>query len=277
MFEFLRRKLTPQPGGDTPPEGKGMIQTLPGGGVLLNLERCWWAIETGGGGRQVISSAAGREVFAEEDHLQSIRGAFLRQGNESEEQRALQYALEHQTPLIVIFPAKARVRGEAIQLLEDHLKRRLKVESTDFDLFKLYTGPVRSEGEKFCRKFRGKRGEQVALNLSGEGLRYLHYDPNVKDVAIDALDPAWPVSPMSETLVELAERRIRGMDPGYFRRLRDGIEAGLLLVYLPEDRSHRLPIYATVGRLLDGAPGGGIDLDSPGVIRIHRTAANREH
>lgn len=271
MFDFIRRKFS---GGDAEsglPEGKGIAQPLPGGGVILNLEKCWWAVETGGGGRLVVPSAAGHEVFSEDDHLKAIRATFLRLGNESHEHRALQYALEHQTPLVLLFPSKPRVRGEVLQMLEEHLKRRFKVESTDFDLFKIYTGPVRPGGEKFCRKFRGKRGEQVALNLSGEGLRYLHYDPDVKDVVIDALDGDWPVSPMSETLVELAERRIRGMDPAYFRRLRDGIESGLLLVYLPEEKSFRLPIFGTVGRLLERAPGGAIDLDAPGVVRVYRT------
>ena len=276
MFEFIRRKFTGDGADSQASDGNGIVQMVPGGVVVMNLEKCWWVVETGGGGRQILPSASGHEVFSEEDHLKGIRAVFLRMGQESQEQRALQHALDSQTPLVIIFPSKPRVRGEVLQLLEEYLKRRLKVESTDFELFKLYTGPVRPGGEKFCRKFRGKRGEQVALNLSGEGLRYLHYDPDVKDVVLDALDSDWPVSPMSETLVELAERRIRGMDPAYFRRMRDGIAAGLLLVYLPEERAQRLPIFGTAGRLLDRAPGGGIDLDGPGVLRLHRTRPGLE-
>ena len=276
MFEFIRRKFAGDGADQQMPDGNGIVQVLPGGAVVMNLEKCWWVVETGGGGRQVVPSASGHEVFSEDDHLKAIRAVFLRMGAESQEQRALQHALDAQTPLVLIFPSKARVRGEVLQMLEEFLKRRLKVESTEFELFKLYTGPVRPGGEKFCRKFRGKRGEQVAINLSGEGLRYLHYDPDVKDVVLDALDPDWPVSPMSETLVELTERRIRGMDPAYFRRLREGIAAGLLLVYLPEEKAQRMPIFGTAGRLLDGAPGGAIDLDGPGVVRLYRTRPNAE-
>jgi len=102
------------------------------------------------------------------------------------------------------------------------------------------------------------------------------FSRNAYYFVLDALDSDWPVSPMSETLVELAERRIRGMDPAYFRRMRDGIAAGLLLVYLPEERAQRLPIFGTAGRLLDRAPGGGIDLDGPGVLRLHRTRPGLE-
>ncbi len=277
MFEFLRRRLAGDGGSDGGDGGpQGVVAELSGGVVMVNLERCWWAVECGGGRRHVVRSAAGREVFDDDEHLQELRSAFLRMGGESREVKALRRAMEAGSPLVVVFPAKPVLRGHAIDIVEEFLQRRLKASTGDFDVIKLYTAPVRPGGEKFCRKFRGKRGVQVVLNLSGEGVKYLHYDANEKDVVIDALESSWPVSPTADDLSTLAEGRIRGMDPSYFGRLRDGIDSGLLLVYLPERDTQRLPILGTSGRLLDKAPGGGIDLDAPGVIRWYRTSANLE-
>lgn len=276
MLEFVKKLIGRGESEGSSTGGRGMIQAIPGGGAIVNLERCWWSLEMGGGGRLVVKSGTGHEVFDEQEHLQGLRGAFLRMGPESPEVRALQATLDHQSPLILVFPSKPRIRGEALDLFDEFLGRRLKAQATDFDLMKIYTAPGRPDGEKFCRKFRGKHGEQVVFNLTGEGLRYLHFDPQVKDVTVDAMEFDWPVTPSAETLMELTESRIRGMDPTYFRRLREGIDAGMLLVFLPESPEERMPVLGTVGRLLGSAPGGPIDLDARGVIRMFRTRRQHE-
>ena len=66
------------------------------------------------------------------------------------------------------------------------------------------------------------------------------------------------------------------MDPGYFGRIREGIESGLLLVYLPEQENQRVPVLGTAGWLLSKAPGGAIDLNGPGVIRWYRSSRAAE-
>jgi hypothetical protein len=276
MFEFIRRRL----GGGEPdagmPGSNGIVADLSGDAVMVNLARMWWVAECGDAQRHVVRSAAGREVFDDETHMQELRSAFLRMGNESREIKALQHALEARVPLLVVFPSRPKLRNEATDAFEEFLGRRLRAKSSDFDVIKLYHGPVRPGGEKFCRKFRGRHGAQVVLNLSGEGVRYLHYEVGAKDVVVDALESSWPARPSSEMLEQLVEERLRGMDPAYFGRMRDGIESGLLFVYLPEQESQRVPILGRAGWLLGKAPGGPIDLNGAGVIRWYKTTGNLE-
>jgi hypothetical protein len=273
MFDFIRRKIAAGGQPESLLGGNSIIVGLPGDIVVVNLERCWWAFESDGGGREVVRSAAGHEVFGDDDHVKALRAVFLRFGQESPETRRLAQALETGGTVIVIFPAKAVLRGTAIDLFEDFIQRRFQKTSDAFDIVKLYTAPVRPGGEKFCRKFRGRKGSQVVLNLTGEGLKYLHYDPSEKDVVIDALESDWPVSATPEALSQLAESRIRGMDPNSFRRMREAIESGLLLVYLSERPKERMPIFGSSALLLDKAPGGSIDLSGGGVFRWWRTSA----
>ncbi len=276
MFDFFRRQFSAGHQSSPSLGGNGIVIGLPGEVVAVNLERCWWAFEGHDGSRHVLRSAAGREIFGDDEHIGELRAKFLRMGQESHEVQLLARAMEVQSPVVVLFPAKPVIRGEAIDILEEFLKRRFKVDSSAFNLIKIYTAPVRRGGEKFCRKFRGSRGSQVMLNLSGEGLKYLHYDPNEKDVVVDALEPDWPTSWSPESLAALAERRIRGMDPGAFRRMREAIESGLLLVYLPEQPDQRRPILGSSALLLGQAPGGEIDLGAPAVLRWSRTSAAAE-
>jgi hypothetical protein len=276
MFEFIRKKFAGDDAGPQTRGGRGIITELPEGRVLVNLERYWWAVECGRGGRYVVRSAAGREVFDDDEHRKALREQFLRFGSESPEVQMLNRALQGHKPLIVMFPSMPVIRADATDMLEEFLKRRLRVRSTRFELIKLFLGPVRPHGEKICRKFRGRENAPVVLNLSGEGLLYLHYGVSDDQITIDALDPEWPISPSHEQMVRLTETRIRRMDPSYFGRLREGIEHGPLLVYLPEHPPERLPVLATAARLLKSAPGGEIDLDAPGVIRFHRTNRDAE-
>jgi hypothetical protein len=272
MFEFIRRKITGDDGSDRDPGTQGLIADLSGKATIVNLTRSWWVAECGDSVRHVVRSAAGREVFDESEHLREIQSAFLRMGSESREIKALEDALSARTPLVVVYPPRPRLRNETMGAFEEFLRRRLKVASNDFDLIKLYHGAVRPTGEKFCRKFRGQQGPQVVLNLSGEGVWYFHLDVKSNDVIIDALDGNWPSVPTTDRLERLVEGRIRGMDPGYFGRIREGIESGLLLVYLPEQENQRVPVLGTAGWLLSKAPGGAIDLNGPGVIRWYRSS-----
>jgi hypothetical protein len=276
MFEFIRRKIKGDEGGDRDPGTQGLIADLSGKATIVNLTRSWWVGECGDSVRHVVRSAAGREIFDDSEHLQELQSAFLRMGSESREIKALEHALSARTPLVVVYPPRPRLRNEAMGAFEEFLRRRLKVASNDFDLIKLYHGAVRLTGEKFCRKFRGQQGLQVVLNLSGEGVWYFHLDVESKDVIIDALDGDWPSVPTTDRLERLVEGRIRGMDPGYFGRIREGIESGLLLVYLPEQENQRVPVLGTAGWLLSKAPGGAIDLNGPGVIRWYRSSRAAE-
>jgi len=276
MFEFIRRKF----GGDESDPGEpgtsGIVADLGGQATIVNLTRSWWVAECGDSQRYVVRSAAGREIFDDDEHMQELRSAFLRMGTESRELRALEQAMSARTPLVVAFPPRPKLRNETMGAFEEFLERRLQVKSSDFDVIKLYQGPVRPGGEKFCRKFRGQKGPQVVLNLTGEGVWYLHYDVNLRDVVIDALESSWPPVPTAERLEELVEERLRGMDPAYFGRIRDGIESGLLLVYLPEQENQRLPIFGRAGWLLGRAPGGAIDLAGSGVVRLYKSSATVE-
>ena len=55
------------------------------------------------------------------------------------------------------------------------------------------------------------------------------------------------------------------------KRLRGGIESGLLVAMMPEFDLARTAVLGAAGRLLSGAPGGAIDLMSPKILRLHRT------
>jgi hypothetical protein len=276
MFDFIRRKLGGNESEAEIPGTHGIVADLSGRATVVNLTRSWWVAECGDSQRHVVRSAAGREIFDDDEHLRELGSAFLRMGDESREIRALEQAQAQRSPLLVVFPPRPKLRNEAMGAFEEFLQRRLRVKSSDFDVIKLYHGAVRPQGEKFCRKFRGQQGPQVVLNLSGEGVWYLHYKVDERDIVIDALEPSWPAVPSAERLEELVEERIRGMDPGYFGRIRDGIESGLLLVYLPEQENQRLPILGRAGWLLGRAPGGAIDLNGDGVIRWYRTRGELE-
>jgi hypothetical protein len=276
MFEFIRRKFGGDGGDDGDHGTQGLIADLSGMATIVNLTRAWWVAECGDSARHVVRSAAGREIFDDGEHIQELQSAFLRMGSESREIKALEHVLSARKPLLVVYPPRARLRNETMGAFEEFLRRRLKVSSSDFDIIKLYHGAVRPGGEKFCRKFRGQAGPQVVLNLSGEGVWYLHFDVEARDVVIDALDPDWPSVPTGERLERLVEGRLRGMDPAYFGRIRDGIESGLLLVYLPEPENHRGPVLGKAGWLLAKAPGGAIDLNGDGVIRWYRSSRAAE-
>ncbi len=276
MFDFIRKKLKGEGGDDANLGTQGLIANISGKATVVNLTRAWWVVECGDSVRHVVRSAAGREIFDDNEHFQELQSAFLRMGSESREIKAIEQSLSARTPLLVVYPPRPRPRNEAAGMFEEFLRRRLKVSSREFDIIKLYHGAVRPQGEKFCRKFRGQQGPQVVLNLSGEGVWYLHFDVKEKDVVIDALDGAWPSVPSSDRLERLVEGRIRGMDPGYFARIRDGIESGVLLVYLPEPENERLSVLGTAGWLLSKAPGGGIDLNGPDVFRWYRSSRSTE-
>ncbi|MEE2972612.1 MAG: hypothetical protein VX672_05760 [Planctomycetota bacterium] len=270
MLGFFKRRAGEEDDGL---RGSGFIQGFPGGITIVNLDRGWWAAELGlGDHRLVIPNAGGREAHALEDHEEGLRGGFLRLGKESGESRLLSAALERRTPVVVLYPALARIRNMTSELFEEFVHRRFGRESRDFDTLKLYIAPIRPGKTRFVRKFRG-RGDQVVFNLSGEGINYFHLNTTDRDVTIDALTDNWPVGDdaTSERLSAVTEAAVRSMDPAYFRRLRGGIEDGILMMLLPERTAERRIVLQSAGRLLLRAPGGGVDLSDSRVLRLHRT------
>ncbi|MAD20430.1 MAG: hypothetical protein CMJ52_09745 [Planctomycetaceae bacterium] len=280
MLDFLKfgRK---HKGGPDSSGSRSFIRGTPDGHVtVVNLERTGWAIDPDGSGRSPLDvrPASGREVFDEKDHEDGLRGGFLRLGRESTECRLLRSAIDRRTPVIMVYPGVARMRGIASELFEEFLKRRLKAESRDLDAIKIYASPVRPTAHRFVRKFRGLGADQVVCNLSGEAFKYLHLYKVDKDVTVDALDPEWPIPSESDErrYASLAERAIRGMDVAYLDRLRQGVAARTLLLILPEQRAERMAVLGAAGRLLLDAPGGEIDLGSGNAMHLYRHRPDRQ-
>ncbi|MDG1979564.1 MAG: hypothetical protein P8I44_13465 [Phycisphaerales bacterium] len=279
MLDFLKfgRKNESERGSSG---SRSFIRGTPDGNVtIVNLERTGWALDPDGSGRSLleIRPASGGEVFDEKDHEDGLRGGFLRLGKESTECRLLRSAIDRKTPVIMVYPGVARMRGIASELFEEFLKRRLKAESRDLDAIKIYAAPVRETARRFVRKFRGLGADQVVCNLSGEAFKYLHLYKVDRDVTVDALDPKWPIASESDEqrYATLAEQSIRGMDAEYFDRLRQGIAAGTLLLILPELRMERMAVLGAAGRLLLNAPGGEIDLGSGNAMHLYRHRPDR--
>lgn len=276
MLRFFKRGS----GSDGPSgsSGSGFIQGVPGGVAMVNLDRSWWAADTGmDQGHLSIKCAGGHETHALEDHEEALRGAFLRLGKESPQFRLLQDSLKRKTPVVILYPGLARVRNMASDLFEEFIARRFKVDSRDFDALKLYVAPVRHGKTRVVRKFRGI-SDQVIFNLSGEGLNYFHLNTTERDLTIDAIIDDWPVGSDStpENLTTMIEGAVRRIGREYFDRMRDGIENGTLILLLPEREGERNAVLGAAGRLLERAPGGSIDLLDPRVVRIHRTNRSAE-
>ena len=279
MLRFLKRRSGDGDGDGENSVGSRFIQGTSGGPVVVNLDGYWWGADLDGGGTHLsVRSAGHRETFSVDDHEEALRGAFLRMGRESAECRLLKASLDRRTPVVVIYPSNGRMRNLSSELFEEFLKRRLDADGRDFDALKIYAAPVRRGKSRVVRKFRGIDGSQVLFNLSGEGINYFHLNTTDADVTIDALIDEWPVgdAATAETITKLAETSIRRMDREYFDRLRGGIESGSLILVLPEWESQRKVVLATAGRLLERAPGGGIDLLDPRIIRLHRTTRAAE-
>ncbi|MBQ72903.1 MAG: hypothetical protein CMJ67_08365 [Planctomycetaceae bacterium] len=276
MLRFFKRGSGPE--GSDRPSGSGFIQGMAGGVVVVNLDRFWWAVDLGMDAVHLsIKNAGGRETHGLEDHEEGLRGAFLRLGKESAESRLLQAALDSKTPVVILYPGLSRVRNMASDLFEDFIARRFKADSRDFDCLKLYVAPVRPGKTRTVRKFRGIC-DQVVFNLSGEGLNYFHLNTTERDLTVDAIIDQWPIGAEAapEALTKLIEVAIRRMDREYFDRLRDGIEKGTLFLLLPERADQRNAVLGAAGRLLERAPGGGIDLLDHRVVRFHRTNRSAE-
>lgn len=271
MLSFFKRGSGSE--GPEGPSGSGFIQGIPGGVVIVNLDRFWWAADLGMSSTHLaIKNAGGHETHGLEDHEEALRGGFLRFGKESEESRLLQSAIDRKTPVVIIYPGLPRVRNMASDHFEDFLARRFKADSREFDALKLYVAPVRRGKIRVVRKFRGAC-DQVVFNLSGEGLNYFHLNTTDRDVTIDAIIDDWPIGSeaTTESLTRSTDAAIRRMDRSYFDRIRDGIEQGSLFMMLPEQASQRNAVLAAAGRLLERAPGGAIDLLDGRVVRLHRT------
>ena len=251
--------------------------TADGSVTVVNLERTGWALDPDGSGRAILDlrPASVSEVFDEKDHEDGLRGGFLRLGRESTECRLLRSAIDRRTPVIMIYPGIARMRGIASELFEEFLERRFKVESRDLDAIKIYAAPVRPDAHRFVRKFRGLGADQVVCNLTGEAFKYLHLYKDDRDVTIDAVDSEWPIGSDADddAFIDLIEKAIRGMDTEYFDRLRQAIAARTLLLLLPEERRQRMAVLGTAGRLLLQAPGGEIDLGCGNAMHLFRSRA----
>jgi hypothetical protein len=276
MFEFL--KFGRKNKIDAERSSRSFIRgTADGSVTVVNLERTGWALDPDGSGRAILDlrPASVSEVFDEKDHEDGLRGGFLRLGRESTECRLLRSAIDRRTPVIMIYPGIARMRGVASELFEEFLKRRFKVESRDLDAIKIYAAPVRPDAHRFVRKFRGLGADQVVCNLTGEAFKYLHLYKDDRDVTIDAVDSEWPIGSDADddAFIDLIEKAIRGMDTEYFDRLRQAIAARTLLLLLPEERRQRMAVLGTAGRLLLQAPGGEIDLGCGNAMHLFRSRA----
>ncbi len=276
MFEFL--KFGRKNKIDAERSSRSFIRgTADGSVTVVNLERTGWTLDPDGSGRALLDlrPASVSEVFDEKDHEDGLRGGFLRLGRESTECRLLRSAIDRRTPVIMIYPGIARMRGVASELFEEFLKRRFKVESRDLDAIKIYAAPVRPDAHRFVRKFRGLGADQVVCNLTGEAFKYLHLYKDDRDVTIDAVDSEWPIGSDADddAFIDLIEKAIRGMDTEYFDRLRQAIAARTLLLLLPEERRQRMAVLGTAGRLLLQAPGGEIDLGCGNAMHLFRSRA----
>ena len=276
MFEFL--KFGRKNKIDADRSSRSFIRgTADGSVTVVNLERTGWTLDPDGSGRALLDlrPASVSEVFDEKDHEDGLRGGFLRLGRESTECRLLRSAIDRRTPVIMIYPGIARMRGVASELFEEFLKRRFKVESRDLDAIKIYAAPVRPDAHRFVRKFRGLGADQVVCNLTGEAFKYLHLYKDDRDVTIDAVDSEWPIGSDADddAFIDLIEKAIRGMDTEYFDRLRQAIAARTLLLLLPEERRQRMAVLGTAGRLLLQAPGGEIDLGCGNAMHLFRSRA----
>ena len=276
MFEFL--KFGRKNKIDAERSSRSFIRgTADGSVTVVNLERTGWALDPDGSGRAILDlrPASVSEVFDEKDHEDGLRGGFLRLGRESTECRLLRSAIDRRTPVIMIYPGIARMRGIASELFEEFLERRFKVESRDLDAIKIYAAPVRPDAHRFVRKFRGLGADQVVCNLTGEAFKYLHLYKDDRDVTIDAVDSEWPIGSDADddAFIDLIEKAIRGMDTEYFDRLRQAIAARTLLLLLPEERRQRMAVLGTAGRLLLQAPGGEIDLGCGNAMHLFRSRA----
>ena len=276
MFEFL--KFGRKNKIDAERSSRSFIRgTADGSVTVVNLERTGWTLDPDGSGRALLDlrPASVSEVFDEKDHEDGLRGGFLRLGRESTECRLLRSAIDRRTPVIMIYPGIARMRGIASELFEEFLKRRFKVESRDLDAIKIYAAPVRPDAHRFVRKFRGLGADQVVCNLTGEAFKYLHLYKDDRDVTIDAVDSEWPIGSDADddAFIDLIEKAIRGMDTEYFDRLRQAIAARTLLLLLPEERRQRMAVLGTAGRLLLQAPGGEIDLGCGNAMHLFRSRA----
>ena len=276
MFEFL--KFGRKNKIDAERSSRSFIRgTADGSVTVVNLERTGWTLDPDGSGRALLDlrPASVSEVFDEKDHEDGLRGGFLRLGRESTECRLLRSAIDRRTPVIMIYPGIARMRGIASELFEEFLERRFKVESRDLDAIKIYAAPVRPDAHRFVRKFRGLGADQVVCNLTGEAFKYLHLYKDDRDVTIDAVDSEWPIGSDADddAFIDLIEKAIRGMDTEYFDRLRQAIAARTLLLLLPEERRQRMAVLGTAGRLLLQAPGGEIDLGCGNAMHLFRSRA----
>lgn len=276
MFEFL--KFGRKNKIDADRSSRSFIRgTADGSVTVVNLERTGWTLDPDGSGRALLDlrPASVSEVFDEKDHEDGLRGGFLRLGRESTECRLLRSAIDRRTPVIMIYPGIARMRGIASELFEEFLERRFKVESRDLDAIKIYAAPVRPDAHRFVRKFRGLGADQVVCNLTGEAFKYLHLYKDDRDVTIDAVDSEWPIGSDADddAFIDLIEKAIRGMDTEYFDRLRQAIAARTLLLLLPEERRQRMAVLGTAGRLLLQAPGGEIDLGCGNAMHLFRSRA----
>ena len=276
MFEFL--KFGRKNKIDADRSSRSFIRgTADGSVTVVNLERTGWTLDPDGSGRALLDlrPASVSEVFDEKDHEDGLRGGFLRLGRESTECRLLRSAIDRRTPVIMIYPGIARMRGVASELFEEFLERRFKVESRDLDAIKIYAAPVRPDAHRFVRKFRGLGADQVVCNLTGEAFKYLHLYKDDRDVTIDAVDSEWPIGSDADddAFIDLIEKAIRGMDTEYFDRLRQAIAARTLLLLLPEERRQRMAVLGTAGRLLLQAPGGEIDLGCGNAMHLFRSRA----
>jgi hypothetical protein len=276
MLDFLNFGRKNKATADDARSSRSFIRgTADGSVTIVNLERTGWGLDPDGTGRSILDvrPASGGEVFDEKDHEDGLRGGFLRLGRESTECRLLRSAIDRQSLVIMIYPGIARMRGIASELFEEFLKRRFKVESRELDAIKLYASSVRPGAHRFVRKFRGLGADQVVCNLTGEAFKYLHLYKVDRDVTIDAVDSDWPIGSEvdDQAFVQLTEKAIRGMDTEYFDRLRQAIASRTLLLILPEERSQRLAVLGTTGRLLLKAPGGEIDLGCENAMHLFRS------
>ena len=109
MFDFVKKIIGGQNAENHGGSASGLIQAIPGGGAIVNLERCWWGLDLGGGGHLVQIGLRSRSVLRG-GVSNDLRANFLRLGLESAEVQALRRRSSTQPLLVVFLQAASEAR-----------------------------------------------------------------------------------------------------------------------------------------------------------------------
>ena len=273
MFNFLKNKFARTDSADS---GSGFDSescircTNDGRFIVMNLDYTGWNMDTGSLGceKMFVRPPGGHEVFGENELERNILAKFNSIRTSSSEHAIFKHGLENDSTLISFLPGTGETRFRGSEVFEKFLKEKFGVKSKSIDSIKIYSSLGRANKARCVRKLRGKGEDHVIFNLTGETFNYFHYWKKDADVTIDSLMDDWPVG--GENLATRVEDALRSLDLGYFDRIRNGLNNGLLILILPEDANDRNLTLGTAERLFQAAPGGAIELSDSRVIRVYR-------